>query len=64
MGCTMPENEANQPTGAQEQVKFIIPWAEKRQEFGGIIANEQMIGQTWDMNENLLFFFLMWLGTY
>jgi hypothetical protein len=29
-----------------------------------IIANEQMIAQAWDMNENLLFFFLMWLGTY
>jgi hypothetical protein len=46
------------------QVQFIIPWAEKRKEFGNIIANEEMIAQHWDMNENLLFFFLMWLGTY
>ena len=60
----MRENESTQPTEAQEQAKFIIPWAEKRQEFGSIIANEQMIAQAWDMNENLLFFFLMWLGTY
>jgi hypothetical protein len=49
---------------AQEQVVFTIPWAEKRQEFGEIIANEEMIAQAWDMNENLIFFFLMWLGTY
>jgi hypothetical protein len=59
----MPENTqtAEQP---QEQMVFTIPWAEKRQEFGEIIANEEMIAQAWDVNENLIFFFLMWLGTY
>ena len=50
--------------GAQEQMVFTIPWAEKRQEFGEITANEEMIAQAWDMNEELIFFFLMWLGTY
>jgi hypothetical protein len=48
----------------QEQMVFTIPWSEKRLEFGEIIANEEMIAQAWDMNENLIFFFLMWLGTY
>ena len=49
---------------AQEQMVFTIPWSEKRLEFGEIVANEEMIAQAWDMNENLIFFFLMWLGTY
>ncbi len=47
-----------------EQAQFIIPWAEKRKEFGDIIANEEVIAQHWDMNEDLIFFFIMWLGTY
>jgi hypothetical protein len=47
-----------------EKVPYIVPWAEKRKEFGQILANEEMIGQAWDVNENLIFFFLMWLGTY
>jgi hypothetical protein len=59
----MTEKTQSAPEG-QEQVVFTIPWSEKRQEFGEIIANEEMIGQAWDMNENLIFFFLMWLGTY
>ncbi len=60
----MRENESTQPVETQAQAQFIIPWAEKRQEFGSIIANEDLIAQAWDMNENLLFFYLMWLGTY
>jgi hypothetical protein len=59
----MPETQTPQ-SGAQEQWVFIIPWAEKRLEFPGNLANEEMIGQTWDMYENLIFFYLMWLGTY
>jgi hypothetical protein len=59
----MPENTQS-PEEAPQQVQFIIPWAEKRKEFGDIIANEEMIAQAWDTNENLIFFFLMWLGTY
>ena len=59
----MPETESthNEP---KEQLVFTIPWSEKRKEFKGIGANEELIGQTWDMNEELIFFFLMWLGTY
>jgi hypothetical protein len=48
---------------AQEQVVFTIPWSEKRKELGEL-ANEEMIAQAWEVNENLIFFFLMWLGTY
>ena len=47
-----------------EEVVFFIPWSEKRKEFPNPPANEQMVGQTWDMYENLMFFYLMWLGTY
>ncbi len=60
----MPEDQLTQASAPQEQATFIVPWADKRKEFGSIITNEQMIAQAWDMNENLLFFFLMWLGTY
>lgn len=60
----MPNEQTTQSSEPQQQATFIIPWAEKRKEFGSIIANEQLIAQAWDMNENLLFFFLMWLGTY
>ena len=59
----MPDTETT-PEAPQEQLQFIIPWTEKRKEFPGLVANEELIGQTWDMNENLVFFFLMWLGTY
>lgn len=58
----MPEKETAQKT--QEQLSFTIPWAQKRMELGEIVASEEMIGRTWDVNEELLFFFLMWLGTY
>jgi hypothetical protein len=51
------------PQEAPEQMAFTVPWAEKREEFGEL-ANEEMIAQAWDVNENLIFFFLMWLGTY
>jgi hypothetical protein len=60
----MPNEQSTQSSEPQQQVTFIIPWAEKRTEFGSIIANEQTIAQAWDMNENLIFFFFMWLGTY
>jgi len=59
----MAETETT-PQTPQEPVVFIIPWAEKRKEFPQVVANEGLIGQTWDMNENLIFFYLMWLGTY
>lgn len=59
----MPENAQNQPA-PQEEVVFFIPWSEKRNEFASPPANEEMVGQTWDMYENLAFFYLMWLGTY
>lgn len=59
----MPENAQNQ-TASQEEVVFFIPWSEKRNEFSSPPANEEMVGQTWDMYENLAFFYLMWLGTY
>jgi hypothetical protein len=59
----MPENpEPTQET--QEEVIFFIPWSEKRKELAYPPANEQMVGQTWDMYENLAFFYVMWLGTY
>jgi hypothetical protein len=48
----------------QEPYVFTIPWSEKRKEFGTELANEEMIAMDWDMHENLLFFYLMWLGTY
>jgi hypothetical protein len=47
-----------------EEVVFFIPWSEKRKEFASPPANEAMVGQTWDMYESLMFFYLMWLGTY
>jgi hypothetical protein len=47
-----------------EEVVFFIPWEEKRKEFPNPPANEGLVGQTWDMYENLMFFYLMWLGTY
>jgi hypothetical protein len=56
-----PSQETKEP---QEQMVFTIPWAEKRQEFDHTMANEEMIAQAWDMHEDLIFFFLMWLGTY
>jgi hypothetical protein len=49
---------------SQEKVEFTIPWSEKREEFGTISADEEMIARAWEMNEDLVFFFLMWLGTY
>jgi hypothetical protein len=52
------------PDGQLEEVIFFIPWSEKRQEFSSPPANEEMVGQNWDMYENLMFFYLMWLGTY
>lgn len=55
--------QTQSPQEAQEQVVFTIPWSEKRKELGEL-ANEEMIAQAWEMNENLIFFFLMWLGTY
>jgi hypothetical protein len=58
----MPEKQSTEQ--AQEKAVFTIPWAEKRQELGAIVANEGMIAQSWDVGEDLLFFFLMWLGTY
>jgi hypothetical protein len=58
----MPEKESTEQ--AQEQAVFTVPWTEKRKELGAIVANEPMIAQTWDVGEDLLFFFLMWLGTY
>ena len=59
----MPETQTTSPTG-QEHAVFTIPWSEKRKEFQGALANEAMIAQAWDINEDLIFFFLMWLGTY
>ncbi len=59
----MPEPTQDQ-TEPQEEVVFFIPWSEKRKEFSSPPANEEMVGQTWDMYENLAFFFVMWLGTY
>jgi hypothetical protein len=50
--------------GNGEEVVFFIPWSEKRKEFSSPPANEDMVGQTWDMYENLMFFYLIWLGTY
>ena len=58
----MPEKQATEQ--AQGQAAFTVPWEEKRKELGVIVANEEMIAQTWDVGEDLLFFFLMWLGTY
>jgi hypothetical protein len=52
------------PDGQGEEVVFFIPWSEKRQEFSSPPTNEEMVGQNWDMYENLMFFYLMWLGTY
>ena len=62
----MTENTQASPESKdpQEQMVFTIPWAEKRTEFDQILANEEMIAQSWDMHEDLTFFFLMWLGTY
>ncbi len=62
MGCIMPEKTRTEQ--AQQQATFTIPWEEKRKELGAIVANEEMIAQSWDVGEDLLFFFLMWLGTY
>ena len=59
----MPENPST-PKENPEEVEFFIPWSEKRKELSGAPANEEMVGQTWDMYENLTFFYLMWLGTY
>ncbi len=59
----MTENTQS-TNNTEEQAQFIIPWAEKRKEFGDIIANEDVIAQHWEMNENLVFFYIMWLGTY
>ncbi len=63
MEYTVADNKQVEKT-ADEQVQFIIPWAEKRKELGGSIANEEMVAQHWDMNEELVFFYIMWLGTY
>jgi hypothetical protein len=56
---TTPQTQA-----PAEEVVFFIPWSEKRKEFANPPANEEMVGQTWDMYESLMFFYLMWLGTY
>lgn len=63
MGYIMTENTQAEAT-AEEKVQFIIPWAEKREELGGNITNEEMVAHHWDMNEELVFFYIMWLGTY
>lgn len=62
----MPDNTkpSQNPYEGQEPYVFTIPWSEKRKEFDTLLANEEMIAMDWDMHENLLFFYLMWLGTY
>lgn len=60
----MPETDAAALAPAPQPAVFTIPWSEKRKELPPGLANEPMIAQAWDMNEELIFFFLMWLGTY
>lgn len=47
-----------------EQKVLIIPWAEKRKEIEKILGKEEIIARTWDLHEDLIFFFLMWIATY
>ncbi len=67
----MPETQAPQgaaaagaAAAAAEPAVFTIPWAEKRKELPAAPANEPLVAMNWDVNEELIFFFLMWLGTY
>ncbi len=42
-----------------EQKMLSIPWAEKRKEVEKILGEEEMIGRTWDIGEDLLFFYII-----
>jgi len=43
--------------------KLYIPWAEKKKGLGHIVGEEK-IAKAWDRNENLFFYYIMWLGTF
>lgn len=42
-----------------EQKMLSIPWAEKRKEVEKILGDEGMIAMTWDIGEDLLFFYII-----
>jgi hypothetical protein len=42
-----------------EQKMLSIPWAEKKKEVAKILGEEEIIGRTWDIGEDLLFFYIM-----
>lgn len=47
-----------------EKEQLYIPWEEKKKEFAALAGDENIIAQAWTINENLVFFFMWWLGTY
>ena len=61
----MLEAIADQPAEAVvPEVKLYVSWPEKKAEIGEIRGDETPIAMNWTVNENLVFFFMWWLGTY
>jgi hypothetical protein len=42
-----------------EQKMLSIPWTEKKKEVVKILGDEDMIAKTWDIGEDLLFFYII-----
>ncbi|WP_161486072.1 hypothetical protein [Desulfotomaculum copahuensis] len=47
-----------------EQTALSVPWLEKRKEYANIAGDEEIIARAWDLGEDLIFFFVMWLATF
>ena len=42
-----------------EQKMLSIPWVEKKKEVEKILGDEEMIAKTWNIGEDLVFFYIM-----
>jgi hypothetical protein len=61
----MLESIAKQPAeSAAPKVSLYISWPEKKAEIGELRGDEGPIAMNWTVYENLVFFFMWWLGTY
>ncbi len=59
----IPEQAPAEPQ-AQAPKELFIPWPVKREEMGALPGDEGIIAQTYQMNENVAYFFMWWLVTY
>ena len=47
-----------------EEKILSIPWVEKRKEIEGVLGNEEVIAEAWELDEDLIFYYLILLATY